>query len=70
MIEFFNEFSSFFREFNLQTILSMIAVMWYFTRDIKNSIDSLDKDVREMNTRMSRLEGTVYGKDVYNQIGK
>jgi len=70
MIEFFSELSSFFKEFNLQTIFSMIAIMWYFTRDIKSSIDSLDKDVREMNTRMSRLEGTVYGKDVYNQTGK
>ncbi len=55
----------FFKEFNIQTILSLVVIMWYFTRDIKNSIDNLDKDIREMNTRESRLEGTVYGKDLY-----
>ncbi len=56
----------FFREFNIQTILSLGAIVWYFTRDIKNSIDNLDKDIRDMNTRVSRLEGTVYGNDLYN----
>ena len=55
---------NFFKEFNLQTILSMAAIVWYFTKDIKASIDNLDRDVRAMNTRVSRLEGTVYGKDV------
>jgi hypothetical protein len=58
----------FFREFNIQTILSMALIMWYFTRDIKISIDNLDKDIREMNTRVSRLEGTIYGKDIYKEI--
>lgn len=58
---------NFLNGFNLQTILSMGALMWYFTRDIKTSIDNLDKDVRVMNTRISRIEGTVYGKDCYVQ---
>jgi flagellar capping protein FliD len=53
--------------FNLSNILSMAAIMWYFTRDIKQSIDNLDKDVRDMNTRISRIEGTVYGKEVYEK---
>ena len=60
----------FFKEFNIQTILSMTVIIWYFTRDIKTSleskIDNLDKDIRAMNTRISRIEGTVYGKDIYN----
>ena len=59
---------AFFREFNIQTILSLGVIVWYFTRDIKNSIDNLDKDIRDMNTRVSRLEGTVYGKDMYKEI--
>lgn len=58
----------FFKEFNLQTILSMVAVVWYFTREVKNSIDSLHEDMKKMNTRVSRLEGTVYGKEIYNHI--
>lgn len=64
----------FLKGFNVQTILTMAFIVWYFTRDItrdiKASIDSLDKDVREMNARICRLEGTVYGKDVYKQIGE
>ena len=62
------ELINFLKEFNLQTILTVIVVMWYFTRDIKVSIDSLDRDVREMNSRICRLEGTVYGRDVYRQV--
>lgn len=59
------EISNFLKEFNIQTIISLAVIVWYFTKDIKNSIDSLDKDVRAMNTRIGRIEGTVYGKDVY-----
>jgi len=55
----------FLKGFNIQNIIAMFAVIWYFSRDIKSSIDSLDRDVRAMNTRIGRLEGTVYGKDVY-----
>jgi len=60
----------FLKEFNLQTILSMGAIVWYFTRDLKLSIDLLDKDIRNMNTRISRIEGSVYGKEIYNNIEK
>jgi hypothetical protein len=59
---------NFLSEFNLQTIVSMGVIVWYFTRDVKSSVDNLDKDVREMNTRISRLEGSVYGRHVYEQI--
>lgn len=58
----------FLKAFNLQTILSMLAIVWYFSRDIKISIENLDKDVQKMNTRISRVEGTVYGKNIYNVI--
>ncbi len=59
---------SFLKEFNIQTILSLAVIVWYFTRDLKSSIDSLDRDVRAMNTRMGRIEGTLYGKDVYKHL--
>lgn len=58
----------FLRDFNLQTILSMAVIVWYFSRDIKSSIDRLDKDLNAMNTRTSRMEGTVYGKEIYNKF--
>lgn len=63
------EILDFSKSFDLHTIIAMGVIMWFFTRDIKKelkaSIDNLDKDVREMNTRVSRLEGTVYGNKVY-----
>ena len=59
---------AFLREFNFQNILSMAVIMWYFTRDLKASIEQVDHDLMNMNTRISRLEGTVYGSDIYNKI--
>jgi hypothetical protein len=59
------EILDFLKEFNIQNILSMGLIMWYFTRDIKSSIDRLDKDLQGMNTRVSRLEGTVYKTELY-----
>ncbi len=65
---------SFFKEFNAHNIISMGLVVWYFTHDIKVSlekkIDALDSDIRAMNTRLGRVEGTVYGKDVYKNINE
>jgi hypothetical protein len=62
----------FLNGFSLQNLIGMVVIVWYFTSDMKKelkaSIDSLDRDVRAMNTRMSRLEGTVYGKDIYKTI--
>lgn len=54
---------------NWQTIIGIFIVVWYFTNDMKKDIisriDNLDKDIREMNTRVGRLEGTVYGNNLY-----
>jgi len=60
-----NEVVDFLKQFNFQTLAGMAVICWYFSRDLKSSIDKLDDDVRKMNSRVSRLEGTVYGKDVY-----
>jgi len=55
----------------LQTTISMGLIVWYFTnetrKDLGSQIANLDKDIREMNTRISRLEGTVYGANVYKK---
>lgn len=65
-----NEVMEFMKGFDLHTIISTGIIMWYFTQDIKASIvnDRTDQDVRKMNSRLSQLEGTVYGKDVYKHI--
>ncbi len=59
---------NFLKEFNLQTIISMIVVVWYFSRDVKGSIEKVDSDLKVMNTRISRVEGTIYGKDIYKKL--
>lgn len=46
-----NEALEFIKGFNIQTILSLGLIVWYFTRDIKSSIDKLDADINKMNTR-------------------
>lgn len=61
------ELLKFFKDFNVQTIMTVLLGMWYFTRDIKIEIRAIHKDLKGMDTRLSRLEGTTYGKDLYNQ---
>jgi len=65
------EILEFLKGFNLQTTISMGLIVWYFTnetrKDLGSQIANLDKDIREMNTRISRLEGTVYGANVYKK---
>jgi hypothetical protein len=62
---------NFLNGFNFQTILSMGIIVWYFSKDLKTSletkIDNLDKDLQKMNTRVSHLEGTVYGVGIYKE---
>jgi hypothetical protein len=58
----------FLKAFNIQTIVSLFAIVWYFSRDIKSSIEKVDSDLKMMNTRISRLEGTVYGTKMYEPL--
>ncbi|NBV40346.1 hypothetical protein EBR77_00715 [bacterium] len=58
--------------FNFQTIITVIAAIWYFTKDIKTELslklDKIEVDLNKMNTRVSRIEGTVYGQEIYKKI--
>ncbi len=63
-----DELINLLKEFNIQTIISMGIIVWYFTRDLKSQISLLDKDLQVMNTRISRVEGSVYGKDLYDKF--
>lgn len=56
----------FLQGFNIQNILCFVAVIWYFTKDLKAELQSIHHDLNIMNTRISRLEGTVYGKEIYD----
>jgi hypothetical protein len=68
MTEIMDWILKFAKEFNLQSLTGMAIIIWYFSRDIKNSIEKLDHDINKMNTRVSRLEGTVYGGEIYKKI--
>lgn len=57
----------FFNGFNIQTILAMTVVLWYFTRDIRNEIKSEIKAIkeeiqviREENTNQSNRSDRLY----------
>lgn len=60
----------FIRGFDIQNIITMVIIVWYFSKKITEKVDNLDKDIREMNSRVSRIEGTVYGRKTYEELGK
>lgn len=53
---------------NWQTMVGMFVIVWYFTRDIKKNVESMASDLHKMNTRISRIEGTVYGQKIYDSV--
>lgn len=62
------------KNLNLPTILAVIGASWFFTRDlkkeiheIKNEIKEIHKEFKFINIRLSRVEGTIYGKDIYKK---
>lgn len=63
-----DKFLEFLQEFNIQNIISLIIIVWYFTRDLKKEIEKVNAELHQMNTRISRIEGTVYGKEIYEKI--
>ena len=63
-----DEIIKFLNGFNVQTILSTGAIVWYFNKGLGEKIDHIERELKETNTRISRLEGTVYGENVYKKI--
>jgi len=50
----------FFNGFNIQTILAMTAVLWYFTRDIRNEIKKEIDAIRQENTVQANRSDRLY----------
>lgn len=40
---------------NWQTIFGMFAIGWYFTREIRSSLEKLEDDVRSQGARTDKL---------------
>ena len=49
------EILTYLEKMNWQTIIAMFAIGWYFTRDIRISLEKLDNDVREQGRRTDKL---------------
>lgn len=54
---------------------AIYGMMKFLLKDLTSAVSLMDKhvnelrdDLRKMNTRLGRLEGTVYGRDVYNKV--
>lgn len=66
------ELVEFLKQYDFFTIFSLGILVWYFNNNLKTSLeiklDAIDLKLQNMNTRISRIEGTVYGKDIYKQI--
>lgn len=42
-------------KFNWQTIIAMFLIGWYFTREIRSSLQNLDDDVKKQGNRTDKL---------------
>jgi len=51
----FDQILSIFTNLNWQTIIAMFAIGWYFTKDIRYTLNKLETDVRSQNARIDRL---------------
>ena len=45
----------FLKEFNVQTIISMIVIFWWFTRDIKSEMKLLEAKLDQQSIRTDKL---------------
>ena len=45
----------------------IVVAMWWFTKDIKREVHEIKEEMRSINVRVGRLEGTVYGRNFYKE---
>lgn len=62
-----HELIEFLKGFDLHTIICIGVAIWFFTRDIKKEIKEIHKEFKFINIRLSRVEGALYGKDIYKE---
>lgn len=63
----FNFFLTAVTGLNLHTLAFFVVTTWWFTRDIRSDVKEMKQEMHEYNTRLSRVEGTVYGNKTYDQ---
>jgi hypothetical protein len=55
------EIFTFLKGFDLHTIITMVFIGWFFTKDIKKDMDAgfekIEKSIGEIKERLARIEG-------------
>jgi hypothetical protein len=54
------ELIRFLGEFNNQTLLAMTAILWYFTRNIRNEIKKEVDEIRKENSIQAKRSDKLY----------
>lgn len=47
----------FFKGFDLQQIIMTLAIIWFFTKDIKGELKEINKSLHFLDMRLIKLEG-------------
>lgn len=50
-----DKFIAFLNGFNIQTIITLGGMMWYFNHHMENKIEDLKMDIRRQSERTDRL---------------
>lgn len=69
-----HEFIELLKMFDLSNLLAIGVVAWFINRNINSKFDEVRDEFKEIhkefkfiNIRLSRVEGAVYGKDIYKK---
>lgn len=54
--------------FEIPQLVGCGVIIWFFTRDLRINLQKLTDDFHKMNTRVARLEGTVFGAKIYDSV--
>jgi hypothetical protein len=70
----FKELVELSKELNLPTLITIFGAVWWANRglradmkEVKDEIKSIHKEFKFINIRVSRLEGSFYGNEIYKQ---
>lgn len=62
---YFNDVTTALTGLNIHTLFFFIVTTWWFTKDIRSDVKAMKDELHASNTRVSRIEGTVYGRKLY-----
>lgn len=63
----FQELCELITGLNIQSLIFFLGAMWWFTRHLHKELHDVVQELRSVNLRVARLEGTVYGGPNYQK---